>query len=800
VACPAHRTECSSAYFLVPSAHQWLVRLVGQIARWRTSSFLPLVSGLPGSPNRALIGLLPRSFHSSVACLARRTERSSAYFLVSSTHQWLARLAGQIAHRLTSSFLPLVSGLPGSPDRSLIGLLPRSFRSSVTYPARRTDHSSAYFLVSSVHQWLARLAGRIAHRLTFSFLLLISGLPSSPDGALISLLARFFRSSVACPSHRTDRSSAYFLVPSAHQWLSRLAGRIAHRLTSSFLPLISCLPDGCSGGSLVGLLPRFFRSSAAHPTVPQTDRSSAYFLVSSTCQWLAGRIARWLTSSSFRSSVACPARRTERSSAYFPVSSARQWLARLAGRITSRLTSSFLPLISGLPGSLNGALIGLLPRFFRSSVACLARRTERSSAYFPVSSARQWLARLARQIAHWLTSSFLPLISDLPSSPDGSLIGLLPRFFRSSVACPARRTDRSSTHFLVSSAHQWLAQLARWSAHQLTCSFLPLVSGLPISPDRSLISLLPRSFRSSVAFPARRTDRSWAYFLISSAHQWLARRFLGWIARRLTASILPLVGGSPDGSSDRSLIGLLPRFFRSLVACAARRTDRSWAYFLVPSARPWLAPLAGRITHRLTSSFLPLVSGLPHSPDGSHIDLLPRSFRSSVACPARRTDRSSAYFLVSSACRWLAGRIAHRLTSSFLPLISCLPDGSSGRSLVGLLPRFFRSSVARPTVPQTDRSSAYFLVSSTCQWLAGRITRRLTSSSFRSSVACPAHRTERSSAYFPVSSARQWLARLAGRITSRLTSSFLLLISGLPGSPDGLLIDLLPRSFRSSVA
>jgi len=384
------------------------------------------------------------------------------------------------------------------------------------------------------------------------------------------------------------------------------------------------------------------------------------------------------------------------------------------------------------------------------------------------------------------------------------------------VACPARRTDRSSAYFLVPSAHQWLARLAGRSARRLTCSFLPLVSGLPSSPDRSLISLLPPSFRSSVDFPARRTDRSSAYFLISSAHQLLARRFLGRIARRLSASCLPLIGGSPDGSSDGSLIGLLPRSFRSSVACPARRTDRSSAYFLVPSARQWLAPLAGRITHRLTSSFLPLVSGLPGSPDGSLISLFRSFFLSSVA---HRTDRSSAYFLLPFAHQLLARRflmrIARWLTSSFLPLVSGSPDGSSDGSLIGLLPRFFRSSVAR----RTDRSSAYFLVPSARQWLAGRIARRLTSSflplvsgsldglvigllppSFRSSVACLARRTERSSAYFLVSSACQWLARLAGRITHRLTSSFLLLISGLPGSPDGSLIDLLPLSFRSSVA
>ena len=94
-----------------------------------------------------------------------------------------------------------------------------------------------------------------------------------------------------------DRSLADFLVPSARQWLARLAGWIAHRLTYSFLPLVSGLSDCSSDGSLIGLLPRFFRSSVARPTVPWTDRSSAYFLASSTRQWLAGRIAHWLTSS-----------------------------------------------------------------------------------------------------------------------------------------------------------------------------------------------------------------------------------------------------------------------------------------------------------------------------------------------------------------------------------------------------------------------------------------------------------------------------------------------------------------------
>jgi len=445
MACPARPTDQSSAYFLVPSAHLWLARLAGRITHQLTSSFLPLISGLPGSPDGALIGLLPRSFRSSVACPARRTEHSSAYFLVPSSHQWLA---GRIAHRLTSSYLPLINGLPdGSPHGSLISLLPRSFLSSVACPARRMEHSSAYFLVPSAHLWLARLAGRSTHRLTSSFLPLISGLL---DGSLIVLLPRSFCSSVACPACRTDHSSAYFLVPSSHQWLARLAGRSTHRLTSSFLPLISGLLDG----SLFGLLPCSFRSSVAFLTAPQTDCSSAYFLVPS----------------------------------------ARQWLARLAGRSTHRRTSSFLPLICGLPCSPDGALIGLLPRSFLSSVAC---ETDRSSAYFLVYSAHQWLARwLAGRITHQLTSLFLPLISGLP---DGLLIGLLPCSFRSSVAfLTAPRTDCSSAYFLVPSARQWLSRwLLRRIAHRLTSS----------------------SFRSSMAC---RMDRSSAYFLVSYAHQWLA--------------------------------------------------------------------------------------------------------------------------------------------------------------------------------------------------------------------------------------------------------------------------------------
>jgi len=183
---------------LVPSAHQWLAQLAGRSARRLTCSFLPLISGLPGSPDRVLVGLLARSFHSSVACPARGTDRSSAYFLIPSTHQWLARLAGWSAHRLTSSFLPLVSGLPSSPDGSFIGLLPRSFCSSVACPACRTERSSAYLLVSSARQWLAQLAGQIAHRLTSSFLPLVS----------------------ACPARRTDHSSAYLLISFAHQLLA----------------------------------------------------------------------------------------------------------------------------------------------------------------------------------------------------------------------------------------------------------------------------------------------------------------------------------------------------------------------------------------------------------------------------------------------------------------------------------------------------------------------------------------------------------------------------------------------------
>jgi hypothetical protein len=82
---------------------------------------------------------------------------------------------------------------------------------------------------------------------------------------------------------------------------------------------------------------------------------------------------------------------------------------------------------------------------------------------------------------------------------------------------------------------------------------------------------------------------------------------------------LPLVGGLPDGSSDGSLIGLLRRSFRSLVACpTARQTDcssaRSSLPFVgsLPNGLPVASPdgllvgplgsLPGWIAHRLTSS------------------------------------------------------------------------------------------------------------------------------------------------------------------------------------------------------
>jgi len=376
--------------------------------------------------------------------------------------------------------------------------------------------------------------------------------------------------------------------------------------------------------------------------------------------------------------VAFPAHWTDRSSAYFLISSAHQLLAqRFLGQIAHRLTASFLPLVDGSPdGSSDGSLIGLLPCSFHSSVACPARRMERSSAYLVVSSARQWLVQLAGQIAHRLTSSFLPLISCLPDgSSGGSLVSLLPLFFRLSAARPTvPRTDHSSAYFLVPSAHQWLAQLARQIAHRFTSSFLPVISGYPGSPDRSLIGLLPHFFRSSVAcLTVPQAERSSAYCLFSSACRRLARWFLGRITHRLTSSFLPLISGLP-GSPDRLLIGLLPRSFHSSVACPARRTDHSLTYFLVPSTRQWLSWLTGWIAYRLISSFLPLVGGWP---DGSHIGLLPRFFRASVARPTvPRTDHSSAYFLVSSACQWLAGRVAHQLTSSYLLLVSSSPDGS----------------------------------------------------------------------------------------------------------------------------
>ena len=167
----------------------------------------------------------------------------------------------------------------------------------------------------------------------------------------------------------------------------------------------------------------------------------------------------------------------DRSSAYFLVSSARRWLA---GRIGYRLTSSFLPLISGLPGSPDGALIGLVPRSFRSSVACPARRMNRSSAYFLIPSAHQWLAG---RIAHWLTSSYLPLINGLPDgSPDGSLIGSLPRSLRSSVAYPARRTDRSSA--------TWAASVELCSSPYIMTSMKPKCAKVLVWYQKSLANLV----------------------------------------------------------------------------------------------------------------------------------------------------------------------------------------------------------------------------------------------------------------------------------------------------------------------
>jgi len=464
--------------------------------------------------------------------------------------------------------------------------------------------------------------------------------------------------------------------------------------------------------------------------------------------------------------VAC---RTDWSSAYFLLPSAHQLLAWLAGPSAHRLTSSFLPPISGLPGSLDGALIGLLPHSFRPSVACLARQTDRSSAYFLVPSAHQWLAWLAGRSAHRLTSLFLLPIRGLPGSLDGALIGLLPCSFPLSVA---RWTDRTSAYILVPSAHQWLARrLAGQITLRLTSSFLPLVSGLTDGfSDGSLVGLLPRFFRSSVA---RRTDHSSAYFLVPSAHQWLAGQLAGRIPLRLPSWFLLLVSGLPDGLPGVSLFGCLPCSFRLSVASSALRTDCSSAYFLLSSARPWLT---GRIGHRLTSSFLPLISSLVGSPDGALIGLLP-----------------------PSAHQWLPRWIAYRLTSLYLPLINGLPDGSPDGSVIGLLPRSFHSSVAR----RTDRSSAYFLVPSARQWfsrrLLGRIAHRLTSLSLPLVSGFPDGSADGLLiGLLSRPSAHQWLA---GRIARPLTSSFLPLINGLPdGSPDGSLVGLLPRSFSLSAA
>jgi len=207
---------------------------------------------------------------------------------------------------------------------------------------------------------------------------------------------------------------------------------------------------------------------------------------------------------------------------------------------------------------------------------------------------------------------------------------------------------------------------------------------------------------------ACRADRSSAFFLGPSARQWLAQRLAGWIALRLPSSFHPLVSGLPDGLLGGALFGFLPRSFRSSVAClTACRVDRSSASFFVRSARQSLARrLPGWITHRLTSLFLPLVSGFPDSSsDGLLIGLLPCSFRSSVAFPiAPLTDCSSAYFLV-------------------LPLINDLPDGS----LVSLLPRCFCLSMACLTAGWMGRSSAYFLVPSACwqlaPWMACHVAR-----------------------------------------------------------------------------
>jgi len=207
---------------------------------------------------------------------------------------------------------------------------------------------------------------------------------------------------------RADRSSAFFLGPSARQWLARrLAGWIALRLPSSFLPLVSGLPDGLLGGALFGFLPRSFRSSVACLTACLVDRCSTSFFVPSARQSLARRLPGW---------------------------------------ITHRLTSLFLPLVSGFPdSSSDGLLIGLLPCSFRSSVAFpIAPLTDCSSAYFLV----------------------LPLINDLP---DGSLVSLLPRCFCSSMAClTAGWMGRSSAYFLVPSACWPLAR--GWPVRSLAAS------------------------------------------------------------------------------------------------------------------------------------------------------------------------------------------------------------------------------------------------------------------------------------------------------------------------------------------
>jgi len=220
---------------------------------------------------------------------------------------------------------------------------------------------------------------------------------------------------VACPTAcRVDRCLASFLVPYARQWLAqRLVGWIALRRPSSFLLLVSSLTDGFSDGSLIGLLPCFFRLSVARLTLHRTDRSSASFLVPSARQWLARRLAGWIA--------------LQLPSSFLPL------VSGLPDGLPGGSLFGFLPrfflLVSGLPdGYLDASLIGLLHRFFRSSVACpTACRVDRCSASFLVPSARQWLTRrLLGRIAHRLISSFLLLLA---GSPDGSLIGLLPRFF-----------------------------------------------------------------------------------------------------------------------------------------------------------------------------------------------------------------------------------------------------------------------------------------------------------------------------------------------------------------------------------